>query len=342
MVTANAVAAPASHQPLLVLGVVCNERRRPWALRLRKLYAPFVDSGKVVVRYVYDEQWLAHRKKWQLLPDEIGVPVGRGMNLHCAHKMVGWWSRAHEWSGSYYAKTDDDAALDMARLLPLIEQLPVRKLYGGILRYSSINETSLEGVCWSGGAYGAVKKHRRHCPNSHGPIAFAEGPFVLMSADVQQLVAPSLHADPRQRCHFEDLLLGKQVMNVSGLNIVNLDVLLGEPNVVSGPSRQQRGGRWLGTKGPLAHWTRTDELFAKSIASFERANRLSPPGQVHPAFNCTLWSRQFELLRAFPCCQDWSLCVPSDAGEYWKSLRRLYLDNVPRAGLPLQGEIFGH
>lgn len=325
-----------SAQPLLVLGVLCNERRRTWALKLRKLYAPFVNSGQVVVRYVYDERWISKRKSWQqLLDDEVGVPIGQGVQLHCAHKMVGWWSNAHRWSnGTFYAKTDDDAALDLERILPLIERLPRRRLYGGILRYSSINDTSLEGVCWSAGAHGAVKKHRRHCPTSRGPIAFAEGPFVLMSADMQRFVAPVLHPDPRQRCHFEDLLLGKEVMNMRSLNLVNLDALIGEPNVVSGPNRQRSQGMWLGTKGPLAHWTRTDELLAKAIASFERANRDSP-ARAHPAFNCTPWLPQFELLRAFPCCQDWNLCVPSDAGEYWKLMRRVYLGGVPRRGLPL-------
>lgn len=328
-----AMQAPPTQPPLLVLGILCNERRRNWASRLRKLYAPFVDSGRVVVRYVYDEKWLA-RKSWQKLPDEIGVPTGRGLNMHCAHKMVGWWRGAHRWSGTFYAKTDDDATLDLARLLPLIERLPRHRLYSGILRYSSINETSLEGVCWSAGAHGAVKKHMKHCPTSRGPIVFAEGPFILMSQDVQRWVAPKLHIDSRQRCHFEDLLLGRELMAIPALNIANLGPLIAEPNVVSSPTRHHRKGMWLGTKGPLAHWTRTEALYGRTLASFARAEQ-QVPIRTHPSFNCSLWRREFMLLRDFPCCQDWSLCAPADAGEHWATLRRTYLGGVPRLGVPL-------
>jgi hypothetical protein len=183
--------------PLLVLGVVANERRVRWRERLRQLYAPF--AGKVLVKYVLEDSKSNPRRKYTPAADEVMVPVVRGGDRHCAHKMVGWWSMAQRWPGAFYAKTDDDAALDLPRLLPIIEGLPRRGLYSGILRYSSMNESSLEGVCWSAGAYGALNKRVRDpaCVGSVGPIVFAEGPFVLMSSDVQQWVAPRL----RKRAH---------------------------------------------------------------------------------------------------------------------------------------------
>ena len=77
--------------PLLVLGVLSDERRPRWRQRLREYYAPYTQSGVLLVRYVLDERWMA-RRRHPVNNDEIGVPVGRGRDRHCAHKMVGWWT----------------------------------------------------------------------------------------------------------------------------------------------------------------------------------------------------------------------------------------------------------
>ena len=311
-------------KPLLVLGVLSNERRQQWRERLRKLYAPFAD--RVIVRYVFDQTWLTRHPKLAT-EDSVGVAVGRGRDLHCAHKMVGWWSTAHKWPGTFYAKTDDDAVLDLGRLLPILESLPRRRLYSGILRYSSINESSLEGICWSAGGHGALRKRSRYCKSARGPIVFAEGPLIVMSSDVQAMVAPRLKLDDRQRCHFEDLLLGKEIALLSQLNLVNLGPLIAEPNVVSGPRRGRPRGEWLGVKGPLGHWARTEALYSRTIREFERAAREVPP-RPEPVFNCSLWAHSFPRLREFPCCQDWSLCEPPDGGAAWSQLRAVYKGNL--------------
>ena len=200
MATAQSSSSTPQAQVSLVLGVLSNERRPHWRERLRQYYAPFAD--RVRVRFVLDERWLL--KHGPPAEDEVGVPVGRVGDQHCAHKMIGWWSIAQRWPAAFYAKTDDDALLDLGRMLPLLASLPSSRLYAGILRYSSINESTLEGVCWASGAFGALRR-RRQCPQTRGPIVFAEGPFVVMSSDVQSWVAPRLAVDERQRCHFEDL-----------------------------------------------------------------------------------------------------------------------------------------
>ena len=310
--------------PLLVLGVLCSEGRRGWRERLRRYYSAF--SDRVVVRFILDEKWMSSHKT-KTASDEVGVPTGRGLNQHCAHKMVGWWSTAQRWPGSYYMKTDDDAMVDLARILPLLESLPRTRMYGGILRYSSINETSLEGVCWAPGAAGALNKRRNHCKLTRGPIVFAEGPFVLMSADVQAWVAPRLRVDARQLCHFEDLLLGRELASYSGaLRLTNLDLLLAEPNV------WENRGRWMGVKGPLAHWTRDDVAFDRVANEFRRAAVLAPIA-AHPPLQCAPWITTFARLREFPAASHaWELCQSAAAETEWKRLRRMYAMSVNRTG----------
>ena len=61
----------------------------------------------------------------------MGVLVGHERDQHCAHKMVGWWSGVGHEPATFYAKTDDDALLDLARILPLLESLPRTSLYAG-------------------------------------------------------------------------------------------------------------------------------------------------------------------------------------------------------------------
>ena len=302
-------------RPLLVLGVLCNERRPRWRERLRSLYAPFAD--RVLVRYVLSSQF---QRRHGLAADEVGVPVGHGSDQHCAHKMVGWWSIAQRWPADYYAKTDDDAMLDLPRLLHVLGALPASGLYGGILRYSSINERTLEGVCWASGAFGALRQRaspRENCAHTRGPIVFAEGPFVLMSSDVQAWVAPRLRLDERQRCHFEDLLLGREVALREELRLVNLGPLLAEPNVFS------TRGAWLGVNGPLAHWTRSDEAFNRTVDEFRNASSLYPPRPV-PTLQCAPWRDSFPRVREFPCCANWSLCESDAASKEWSRQRIAY------------------
>jgi hypothetical protein len=229
---AATISNPPAH--LLVLGIVTSEKtytsRNRW---LRAYYSdPLVNSGSaVLVRFVVDANWWARRiveDPASASDDVLGVMTMSELpQRHCAHKMVGWWRAAARWPAAFYGKTDDDAAIDLPRLVPLLMQsLPRTRVYAGVVRYSSINESDWQGVCWAPGAGGALKLRRRDpaCAASHvyghlgernegiyGPFPFVEGPLVLMSADVLSWLAPKLAIDRRQLCHFEDLLLGREL-----------------------------------------------------------------------------------------------------------------------------------
>ena len=320
---ASALRAPT--QPLLVLGVLADERRPRYRERLREYYAQY--SDRVLVRYILDERWLSDHPKYIPAADEISVRVGREhKDQHCAHKMIGWWSTAARWPGTFYAKTDDDVMIDLARIVPLLESLPSDGLYGGILRYSSINESSLEGQCWSAGAFGALRrrisppKEYPRCGETRGPIVFAEGPFVLMSHDVQKWVSPKLSLDERQRCHYEDLLLGRELAHRPSMRLTNLGGLIADPNV------WDFRGRWQRVHGPLAHWTRTDEAFNHTASQFARTARIAPTNVPMPKLACTPWLESFPRLVEFPCCRNWTLCESADALKEWKRLRKIYLN----------------
>ena len=56
-------------QPLLVLGVLADERRPRYRERLREYYAQY--SDRVLVRYILDERWLSDHPKYIPAADEI-------------------------------------------------------------------------------------------------------------------------------------------------------------------------------------------------------------------------------------------------------------------------------
>ena len=319
---------PPAH--LLVLGIVMSEKTYTSRIRwLRAYYSdPLVNSGSaVLVRFVIEANWWARRiveVPSSASDDVLGVVTMSDLpQRHCAHKMVGWWRAAARWPAAFYGKTDDDAAIDLPRLVPLLMQsLPRTRVFAGVVRYSSINESDWQGVCWAPGAGGALKLRRRDpaCAASHvyGPFPFVEGPLVLMSADVQSWLAPKLAIDRRQLCHFGDLLLGRELSHHPALELINLDRLIGRSNVIAG---RAQGGGWVGATGLLAHWVRTEKNFRRAVVEFQRTaqqQQLWKGGDaqrtVAPASNltleCSLWRSSYADLAFYPCCQNWTLCVP--------------------------------
>ena len=155
-----------------------------------------------------------------------------------------------------------------------------------------------------------------------------------------------LKRDDRQRCHWEDLLLAKELALRPNISLANLGKLIADPNVVS------PNGRWLGVHGPLAHWTRSEALQRLTAREFKRAAVEAPPSKLwtgrgslespsstrpppsprtpqepRPSeFICKRWRDSFPRLSKFPRgYRDWRLCEPSDGGRQWKQLRRVYL-----------------
>ena len=312
-------------QPVLLLGVVSTER---WAharlVRLRAFYSHWTNGTvpAVLVRFILDERWLmrlAKQSPRSVMDDMLGVKIMSLPQRHCAHKMVGWWRAVSRWPADFYGKTDDDAAVDLARLVPLLlsPAMPRIGAYAGVTRYSSVNESSLEGLCWAPGAGGALKLRERkvECRGSHGPLPFVEGPLVIISADVQAWLAPRLGLDRRQLCHYEDLLLGRELSRHASLTLVNVDRLIGRSMVLAD---KRQGGGWVGATGLLAHHMRTEEDFWRAVAAFDHRAPASTTamagvgGLTAPAasLHCSMWRSSYADLSRFPCCHNWTLCTP--------------------------------
>ena len=128
---------PPAH--LLVLGIVMSEKTYTSRIRwLRAYYSdPLVNSGSaVLVRFVIEANWWARRiveVPSSASDDVLGVVTMSDLpQRHCAHKMVGWWRAAARWPAVFYGKTDDDAAIDLPRLVPLLMQsLPCTRVFAG-------------------------------------------------------------------------------------------------------------------------------------------------------------------------------------------------------------------
>ena len=348
----------------LAIGIVCSERQHRWRARLRRLYALHADVMQPVFVIAAEKE---HDAAWQARERSIGLHVGgdvlyaqqkvlaervyRGVHVyreaHCSHKTMGWWRAASRWPSKWYGKTDDDAVIDLPPLLALLATLPPGPVYGGIVRYSSLNSSTLEGGCFSPGGNGAVRQrtHGRRaaaCAALEGPYPYVEGPLEILSADVQAFLAPRVQPDPRQRCHYEDLYVGRYMAAHPRLSLVNLDLLLGRKDVYNGGRTE-----FMGADAFVAHWvrhganTRTrmrgrasrgvpcapctaqaaapwvlcllqvrkDDAFAAVLADFE-ASRASRSMSSY-GVSCSRWADSFGLLKHFPCCQRWDVCEPN-------------------------------
>ena len=318
-------AAVGVDQHLFVFGVVCNERKHEWRGRLRKLYAAHAPAMLPI--FVLDDRHQADAR-WMRRERAVGGLVGDDMlfvrtawhathverhhayrEAHCAHKTMGWWQSALRWPSRWYGKTDDDAVIDLPPLRSLLARLPSGPVYGGIVHYSSVNTSNLEGGCFSPGAWGAVRartvgRAAARCAALEGPYPYVEGPLEILSPDVAGFLGMRAERDGRQRCHFEDLYVGRYIAAHPALSLVNLDSMLGHKDVWHPPS-----GAWLGADSFLAHWVRTDEAFGRVTERFAAARALRHPDAL--ALRCSSWRRSFSSLAAFPCCHNWTLCEPA-------------------------------
>ena len=293
---------PPVHTYTLVIGAVCDERRHDFRNRLRRLYAPHVASGELLVRFVVSSN-RAHDRRWrsrEIAANGTGGAIDdlfytaaatRATMLekqdcpghapgtrkcwssrtpyreaHCAHKTMGWWQMAGQWSSKWYGKTDDgvrhaevhgdgarsvhaarhripatchvahpacvdvqvpyagqrlwawrcqcatfvieamrmpgarnpmmtapvcvrsvrarltlscaDAVIDLPPLFRLLnyELAAINgPVWGGIVHYSSVNTTNLEGSCFAQGGNNAVKFRRKYCRAAEfaGPYPYA-------------------------------------------------------------------------------------------------------------------------------------------------------------------------
>ena len=204
---------------LFVFGIVCNERQHSWRARLRKLYG--AHAPNILSIFVVLDDYRTHAK-WQQLELKLGERLTEDVlyvpamvkaervekhhayrEAHCSHKTMGWWKLASRWPSQWYGKTDDDAVIDLPPLLLLLARMPSGPVYGGIVHYSSVNLTNLEGTCFASGAYTAARQRliglnaalcpagpnaaMPHCQCSQvdGPYPYVEGPLEILSSDVQ-------------------------------------------------------------------------------------------------------------------------------------------------------------
>lgn len=264
---------------LLALGIVSRETEFDRRQRLRTLYQG--SSVDVLVRFVLDASWLASQNVSVLQGDEVGVSGG---NL--ALKAFGWWREAARWTASFYAKTDDDAVIDIGPLrLLLLAMPPAQPVFAGVVRYTHLNASTLMGACWGLGAGAAVKLHRAACAGSGylGPLPFVEGPLEVLSAELWRFVTISLSrgrvADAlalgRRSARYalevlayvEDRLLGYVVSQLDSVVLVNLAHTVRNMNVVD------IHDEWAGADSFVAHHVRTREHFELAVADFGRSSR---------------------------------------------------------------------
>ena len=219
---------------------------------------------------------------------------------------MGWWRAAGRWPAKWYGKTDDDAVVDLPPLLSLLDDVLSRvdaPVYAGIVRYSSLNTTNLEGACFASGANGAVRYRARYCPQAEiaGPYPYVEGPLELLSPSVQQHLAPLALSDPRQRCHYEDLYVGIHIASHPNISLVNLERLLGRKDIYL-----PRHTEYIGPDALLAHWVRSEVAFDQVEHDFVRKRRRIGSS----AIQCAPWAQTFPPLEKFPCCRKWVVCEP--------------------------------
>ena len=154
-----------------------------------------------------------------------------------------------------------------------------------------------------------------------------------------------------QRCQFEDRLLGLVLALHPRIRLVNLAGTIGpRMNVISGR------GEWHGPDSFVAHWVRRNDLFERLASEYlaiedttgrvrrnghtfcsAAASRVAQGGKtaedakaaaafcshMRLKLRCQSWSSEFELLRRFPCCQDWESCVAPPRGAFvqWRRNR---------------------
>ena len=228
---------------------------------------------------------------------------------HCAHKTMGWWKLAKRWPSRWYGKTDDDAVIDLPPLLRFLREEMAAipgPVFGGIVHYSSLNTTNLEGACFASGGLNAIKSRRRRCsgPEFAGPCPYVEGPLEILSPEVMRFLSEHAAVDPRQRCHYEDLYVGIAIAGHASLSLVNLERLLGRKDVYI-PGRRE----FVGADSMLAHWVRSEDAFKRVVNGFERTRGLR--SRRSNALQCAPWASAFPPLRdGFPCCHDWHVCEP--------------------------------
>lgn len=318
----SAVGSSTRHTYTFVFGVVCTESRHEWRANLRQLYA--AHAGHVLPIYVVSAK-REHDKRWHERERNVGgrtaddvlfakaahtatMLTGWYREAHCSHKTMGWWQAAMRWPSVWYGKTDDDAVIDLPPLLSLLRQMPPAPVYGGIVRYSSLNASTLDGDCFSPGANGAVRvrqkgKQAAKCAALEGPMPYVEGPLEILSADVAQYLSTRAWPDPRQRCHFEDLYVGRAIASHPKLTLVNLDTLIGRKDVWD-----PRNGHWVGADSLLAHWVRSKAAFNTVSRTFEARRGLLSASSLQ--LRCGRWAETFALLPSFGCCHEWSICEP--------------------------------
>lgn len=334
----------------LVLGIVCNGNRPEVRRRLRAWYAPW--SGAVAAVFVLDRKWAERHGAEER--DLVGTAVRRGKDAHCVDKAFGWWRIALRWKARWFAKTDDDALLGMADLLPLLSGLPIGQLaYGGAVSYTFLNETTrlADRRCWARSAGRALRLRSDPWCSGFGPYPFAGGPLELLSAEMLAWLAPRLVPRATDSCQFEDRLLGREVASHPGrVHLVNLMPTVGGMNVVTGR------GEWRGPDSPVAaHWVKSRTRFERAADDFSslRAVRSGPasvctvaspeqgfcvskgPGggsfgssgdvaTLQLRLPCQSWATEFPSLADFPCCHAWLSCRgprPTESPES-KSRRR--------------------
>ena len=180
---------------LVAMGILTRERPAADALRdrLRWLYAS--EQRLVTPRFVVDESYATRNGG---ATDLFGVPHNSTTPHALTYKALWWWRLApNRIAARFYLKTDDDAVLHLPTLLLVVGALELTQEepqlhYAGDINWSTMNLEALIGHCWSMVPLASLSWKQKKCAKEYGPVPFATGSLVLVSAPVAVRLSETL------------------------------------------------------------------------------------------------------------------------------------------------------
>ena len=296
------------------------------------------------MRFIVEEAWLVQQAAHDLAGDEVGIHTASDLpaTVRACHKSHGWWDVAwRRFRATFFGKTDDDAVVDLPRLHLVLRSLPNATTYAGALHYGSLAQRHGHSSCSNasrcskrrtgelaprecfGGTLAAALgsyTHHQVCSSTFGPIPFAVGPLIMVSADVSQFIAAVHRPESWHVISFEDIILGQLLAMHGSINLVSLSQLLGNFNV------RDVAGKWRGADGLLAHHAHTQADLVRAATAYSRRSPRSITAHdgdaVTEPFQCLRWSSMAPEVEALPCCRDWKFCVAASTARSVQEMQR--------------------
>uniref|UniRef100_A0A7S0LQY0 Hexosyltransferase n=1 Tax=Coccolithus braarudii TaxID=221442 RepID=A0A7S0LQY0_9EUKA len=334
---------PASAPHLLVLGIMCTESAFSRREILRVHYTAVSIPPGVLIRYFVDALSMAHNLEKDMAHiDALGnfaLPICRGLASSDApgscttkearrmSKARGWWLWALKNIPSrFYGQTDDDCIIDLPRLAALLHALPSSGVYAGKMYYASVNGTSPDQLplrnCFVVGdpvaALGNNAFHSECSSRARGPLPYAIGPLIVLSADVSAWLAAKsrvpLHSY-EVTAHQADAQLGWELSFHPALHLTDLTPYMGGLRSLN-VRRDAYDETYRGFDGIVAHKLMFHTEDVARVAAQQAAERAPAAlggrvgaGRGLEEWSCVPWVELEAAVEAFPPpMQQWRWC----------------------------------